>query len=148
MDISKRLSVTGISLLLVMGVAACDKKNGDDPIGSSANSGQVQNDTDHTQNVLDNAENSMDNAGQKIENNLAKAEENLDDAAITAKVKTAILAEPGLKSLQISVDTIQNVTTLTGTVDSQQSSDKAQQVAAAVSGVKSVENKLVIQPSS
>lgn len=131
MDISKRLSVTGISLLLMLGVAACDKKDGDDPIGSSTNNSQVQNDT-----------------GEKIENKLDKAEENLDDAAITAKVKTAILAEPGLKSLEISVDTVQNVTTLTGTVDSQQSSDKAQQVAAAVSGVKSVENKLVVQPSS
>jgi predicted amino acid-binding ACT domain protein len=141
MNISKKLSVTGVSMLLVLGLAACDKKNGDDPIGSSTNDGQVQNDTDHIKNDLD-------NAGQKLENKLDKAEENLDDAAITAKIKAAILAEPGLKSLQISVDTVQNVTTLTGTVDSQQSSDKAQQVAAAVSGVKAVENKLGIQPSS
>lgn len=141
MNISKRLSVTGISMLLVLGLAACDKKNGDDPIGSSTNDGQVQNDKDHIKNDLD-------NAGEKLENKLDKAEENLDDAAITAKVKTAILAEPGLKSLEISVDTVQNVTTLTGTVDSPQNSDKAQQVAAAVSGVKAVENKLVIQPSS
>ena len=141
MNISKKLSVTGVSMLLVLGLAACDKKNGDDPIGSSTNDGQVQNDKDHIKNDLD-------NAGQKLENKLDKAEENLDDAAITAKIKAAILAEPGLKSLQISVDTVQNVTTLTGTVDSQQSSDKAQQVAAAVSGVKAVENKLGIQPSS
>lgn len=146
MDISKRLSVTGITLLLALGLAACDRNDGDNSRGST-NSGQVQNDTD-TQNGLNNAENSLDNAGQKMENTLAKAGENLDDSAITAKVKTAILAEPGLESLQINVDTVQNVTVLTGTVDSQEKSDRAQQVAAAVEGVKSVENKLVVQPSS
>jgi len=43
----------------------------------------------------------------------------IDDAEITTKVKAAIFAEPGLKTLQISVDTIKGVVTLSGSVDSQ-----------------------------
>ena len=42
----------------------------------------------------------------------------VDDAAITAKVKTAIMAEPGLKATEINVDTKDAVVTLTGTVPS------------------------------
>src|SRR5215510_11793565 len=38
----------------------------------------------------------------------------LDDGAITAKVKAALFAEPGLKTLQIEVDTHDAIVTLTG----------------------------------
>ena len=41
-----------------------------------------------------------------------------DDTAITAKVKASILAEPGLKSTQINVETRNATVTLSGTVDS------------------------------
>jgi hyperosmotically inducible protein len=42
----------------------------------------------------------------------------IDDAEITTKVKAGILAEPGFKSLQICLDTIKGVVTLSGSVDS------------------------------
>ena len=41
----------------------------------------------------------------------------VDDATITTKVKSAVFAEPGLKTLQIGVDTKDGVVTLSGTVD-------------------------------
>ena len=41
----------------------------------------------------------------------------LDDAALTAKVKAALFAEPGLKTLQIEVETHEAVVTLSGSVD-------------------------------
>ena len=66
----------------------------------------------------------------------------VDDAAITAKVKTAIMAEPGLKATDINVDTKDAVVTLTGTVDSAPLKDKAKQIASGVSGVKSVQDNL------
>ena len=69
----------------------------------------------------------------------------VDDAAITAKVKTAIMAEPGLKSTDINVDTKDAVVTLTGTVPSAPLKDRAKEIATNVSGVKSVQDNLVAQ---
>jgi osmotically-inducible protein OsmY len=69
----------------------------------------------------------------------------LDSAAITTKVKTAIVAEPGLKSMNISVDTFKDAVQLSGVVDSDQAKARAGQVAAGVPGVKSVRNDLIVQ---
>ena len=67
-----------------------------------------------------------------------------DDTEVTTKVKAQLLGEPGLKSMQISVDTVEGVVTLTGTVDSKANSEKANALAMAVNGVENVVNKLVI----
>jgi hyperosmotically inducible protein len=72
----------------------------------------------------------------------------LSDAAITTRVKAAILAEPGLKSLQINVDTTNRVVKLSGSVDSQTLKDRAQQLASAVEGVESVDNRLVVKSTT
>jgi len=69
----------------------------------------------------------------------------VDDAAITTKVKSAVLAEPGLKTLQINVDTKDAVVTLSGTVDSPELKSKAVQIAQSVQGVKSVNDNLSIK---
>jgi hyperosmotically inducible protein len=66
----------------------------------------------------------------------------LDDAGITAKVKTALLAEKGVNGTSINVDTMQGRVTLTGRVPDQAQVDRAAQVASSVEGVKAVENKL------
>ena len=69
----------------------------------------------------------------------------IDDAAITAKVKTALIGEPGLKAMQIDVDTADGVVTLSGTVDSRTNVNRAVQLAQAVQGVKSVDNRLNVK---
>ena len=74
----------------------------------------------------------------------AKAGVAIADTEITAKVKAAIFAEPGLKTLQISVDTVKGVVTLTGSVKSQSNSDMAKALAVAVHGVKDVDNRLLV----
>jgi osmotically-inducible protein OsmY len=68
-----------------------------------------------------------------------------DDTAITAKVKAAILAEPGLKSLQINVDTKDATVTLTGNVDSDMLRDRAKQIATSTEGVKNVVDNLTVK---
>ena len=70
-----------------------------------------------------------------------------DDAAITAKVKAALLAEPGLKSAQINVDTQDATVTLTGDVTSDMLRDRAKQVAMATDGVKNVVDNLNVRRS-
>lgn len=69
----------------------------------------------------------------------------VDDSAITTKVKSAILGEPGLKSMQISVETYQNTVQLSGFVDNALAKSRAGAVAAGVAGVKSVRNDLVVK---
>jgi osmotically-inducible protein OsmY len=68
----------------------------------------------------------------------------IDDAEITTKVKAAIFAAPGLKTLQISVDTIKGVVTLSGSVDTLASGELAKALAGAVTGVSRVKNQLVL----
>ncbi|MEO8486733.1 MAG: BON domain-containing protein [Betaproteobacteria bacterium] len=71
-----------------------------------------------------------------------KAASAVGDAAITGSVKTALIAEPGLKALEINVDTAGGIVTLTGTVDSSANKARAVQVAQAVTGVVSVVDRL------
>jgi osmotically-inducible protein OsmY len=69
----------------------------------------------------------------------------LDDSAITAKVKSAILQDPALKVMQISVTTHKNVVQLSGFVDTYQMKTRAGTVANDTSGVESVRNDLVVK---
>ena len=71
----------------------------------------------------------------------------VDDTALTAKVKAALLAEPGLKSLQINVETKNAAVVLSGAVDSDVSRQKAKQVASSISGVTSVVDQMTIKSS-
>lgn len=69
----------------------------------------------------------------------------MDDATITTRVKTAIFNDPGLKTLEISVETMQDVVQLSGFVDSAQSKAKAGEIARNVDGVRQLRNNLVIR---
>lgn len=69
----------------------------------------------------------------------------VDDAAITAKVKEAILAEPGLHSLQIGVETYKGTVQLSGFVDTLQSKSRAGELTARVAGVRAVRNDLIVK---
>ena len=75
-----------------------------------------------------------------------KAGDSVGDAALTGKVKTALIADPDVKALKIDVDTRDGVVTLNGSADKSSSAERAVTVARGVDGVKSVENKLVIKP--
>lgn len=69
----------------------------------------------------------------------------VDDAAITGKVKTAILQDPALKVMQIQVTTYKNVVQLSGFVDSPPMIGRAGAVARHVDGVASVQNDLIVK---
>jgi len=78
---------------------------------------------------------------------LSKAGDVAVDSAITVKIKTALLADPDIKSLKIDVDTQDGVVTLSGTVPSATNAARAAQVAKGVDGVKSVQNRLAVKAS-
>ena len=93
----------------------------------------------------------MDRATDKVaaatKETANKVENVADDAAVTTKVKAAILAEPGLKSLQINVDTKDAVVTLEGTVDNDSLKQRAVQIANSTTGVRQVVDKLSVKSS-
>ena len=68
----------------------------------------------------------------------------LDDAAVTAKVKAALLATDGISSSDISVETEQGRVILTGRVPDQMQAERAEDAAERVDGVLSVENRIEI----
>lgn len=74
------------------------------------------------------------------------AGEYTSDSAITAKVKSALLMEKDINSLEIGVETFDRTVQLSGFVDSEWQIDKAMQVAKRVKGVQGVTNDLIHKP--
>jgi hyperosmotically inducible protein len=70
----------------------------------------------------------------------------VDDSTLTAKVKTALIADETTKGTQINVETRDGVVQLAGFVNTDAERDRATQVARGVSGVKDVRNDLEIKP--
>jgi hyperosmotically inducible periplasmic protein len=69
----------------------------------------------------------------------------IDDATVTGRVKTALLADPDIKSSDISVLTVKGVVQLTGFVNNQGQIDQATKIARAAEGASSIKNELKIK---
>ena len=67
------------------------------------------------------------------------------NAALTGKVKSALAADVGLKTVKIDVDSHEGAVTLKGTVDSADTKRRAEATARKVSGVSSVHNELQVK---
>jgi hyperosmotically inducible protein len=72
----------------------------------------------------------------------------MSDAEITTAVKTKLLADKTVGGLKIDVDTKDGVVTLAGPVNSAAERSAALRITRATSGVKSVVNKLTLEPST
>jgi hyperosmotically inducible periplasmic protein len=81
------------------------------------------------------------------EQDRANNREAVSDTTLTGKVKSALAADVGLKTVtSINVDTDKGgVVTLKGRVDSADMKKRAEAVAKKVSGVKSVKNQLEVK---
>jgi hyperosmotically inducible protein len=70
----------------------------------------------------------------------------LDDSMLTGKVKAALIDTDKVKSGQINVESKGGIVQLSGFVTGEGMKDRAGQVAAGVSGVKRVDNVLIVKP--
>ena len=146
MKFVKSWKLLGLSMLVLGGLAACDNPKPAESAGRKidqtvdAAGKKIDQTADAAGRKMGEA---ADKVGEKLGEQGAKTGVAIEDTEITAKVKGSIFAEPGLRTLQISVDTVKGVVTLTGSVDTVQSSDRAKALAAAVAGVKQVDNKLM-----
>ena len=109
MKIKENLMLIGISMLFVCGLTACDKPGPAETAGK-----KIDQTAGEASKKIGEA---ADEIGKKLGEQGEKVSVTIDDAEITTKVKAGIFAEPGLKTLQIGVDTIKGVVTLSGSVD-------------------------------
>jgi hyperosmotically inducible protein len=86
--------------------------------------------------------------GQSAKHLYRATRDKLGDAALTTKIKTALLSDKATRTFGIHVKSNQGLVTLTGKVDSAQAAAHAQSLAANVDGVQSVENRLTWDTSA
>lgn len=69
----------------------------------------------------------------------------IDDSVVTSSVKAALLADPDVKSFDLKVETRKGEVLLSGFVDNQAQMDRATAATHTVSGVKSIQNNLILK---
>ena len=74
--------------------------------------------------------------------------EYIDDASMTTKVKAAFVKDPLVKALAVNVDTFKGTVQLSGFVDTAEQKMRAEQIAAATSGVQGVKNNITVKAAA
>jgi hyperosmotically inducible protein len=72
----------------------------------------------------------------------------IDDTVVTTKVKSALFADPDIKSFDLNVETRKGAVQLSGFVDNQAQIDRAITTTRGVQGVRSVENSISLKVGS
>ena len=86
------------------------------------------------------------NAADAADSTAAKAKTYASDTAITTELKAKFLAEKGLDSMDIKVETNKGVVTLRGQVLKESQSRTAEKIARNIKGVRGVKNKISVMP--
>jgi hyperosmotically inducible periplasmic protein len=124
-----------LGAVLLLALAGCDR----------ADRSKLESDAKQT---VSTAKQAARNAGDEVKRETKQvgdtAGQVIGDTAITAKVTTALHAEKNVRSRDIDVETFQGKVVLKGTVADKRQVELAAQVARSVDGVKSVENRLVV----
>lgn len=136
MNMDNSFKAVFASMMIVSGLAACDKPGPAESAGKKIDQA--------TENVSTSVSNSAEKAGNTIAESSRSTGQAIDDSEITAKIKALLLNEPGLKSLKISVNTEKGEVILTGKADTQANRTKATKIAESVNGVSSVNNQLSV----
>ena len=148
---TNRTPVAVLSMLAAAALlAACEKKTTvtETPAGTAATTTSTTTVTPSptASSAMTATTNAMSSAASATERAAEKTGDAVADAAITGKVKTALIADPDVKALKIDVDTKNNVVTLNGSADTKAHADKAVTIAKGIEGVRSVENRLTVKP--
>ncbi|MET0280265.1 MAG: BON domain-containing protein [Steroidobacteraceae bacterium] len=70
----------------------------------------------------------------------------IDDASLVARIKADLLRSPQVDGLDVNVDAKNGVITLSGTAATDAERVRAEQIAKTATGVKGVDNKIVVKP--
>jgi hyperosmotically inducible periplasmic protein len=80
-------------------------------------------------------------AAQELER---RAQPLVEDASLTARVKAKLAADPEVRAYTIDVDTLEQVVTLSGRVESAAIRAEAEKLTRGTSGVRGVQNNLLV----
>lgn len=125
--------------MVALGFAACSDKPSAEKDAANKSAPAVQKPVMALEKKTDEAE----KAAREKAAAAAKANE-----ALAEKVKSALVAEPGLKTLTVDVTASDGNVTLFGSAHTRAHYDKATQVASKVEGVKAVKNNMAIVAGS
>jgi hyperosmotically inducible protein len=131
-------------LSAMLGLAGCEEKGTAEKAGQQVDRA-VENAEQKIDQAKDQAEQEIDAAKESATATTQSAVDAVDDAAITTRVKSAILTDPLLKGASIEVTTVNGVVTLQGSVNDEPDIARAIEVANTQRGVKSVQNNLVVK---
>lgn len=133
------------ALAATLSLVACgDNRNSANPPSNQSTAPSDRVTADATS-AMNRAGNAADRAAAKTEAAGDKAANAASDAATTAKVKSRLMAEPGIDSLEIDVDTSNGRVTLTGDVDTPQHRARAKELASSVEGVNGVVDRMAVR---
>jgi hyperosmotically inducible protein len=131
------------ALLAVMALAACERP------ASSPSAGQRVDDAtaraeQKAHEAKEGVKSAAADAAKATERAGAEVSDKVKDAAITTSVNAKITQDKQLSVMRINVDTVDGRVLLRGSAPDAASAQRAQQLAASVDGVVSVDNQLVI----
>lgn len=127
-----KLTTVALASALVL-LTACDQKESRTTAGEKVDNAVVEGKQESSK------------AGAYVEDKTSQTVQVVDDAAITTALKVKFVADADLKALDISVDTVGGVVTLTGMAPSATAKDRATEIARTVDGVSNVNNNLTVQ---
>ena len=85
----------------------------------------------------------VDSAGMAVPSTSVGTD--IDDSVVTSNVRAVLLGDPDIKSFDFKVETRKGEVLLSGFVDNQAQLDRATAATRAVSGVKAVQNNVVLK---
>jgi len=129
-----------LSLMSSALLVACDRTDDDRSAGQKLDSAIAK-----TEQSAEQAKQATENAANRVEGAADRMTAKAEDVAVTAKVNAALAGDPRLSALKINVDTVDGKVSLSGFAPDAASRDRAAELAQAVQGVVSVDNKLQVE---
>ena len=131
------------ALALAAALAACSKPQDDRTAGQKLD-GAIAEAKQAGADAKTEASQAMDKAENKLKDATAATSAAVTDAAIVTKINAALMADDRLKATKIDVKAEEGRVTLSGTAPDAGSQARAKTLAAAVEGVRSVDNQLTV----
>lgn len=140
-----RITLLAAAIAAATTLVACGEPRNDAPRTSRVNPPTTSTSVAPADKVTADASAAANRATDRAANAVEKAGDKAGDAATTAKVKARLMAEPGIDSLQIDVDTNAGRVTLSGEVDTPQHRARAKEIAGSIAGVTGVVDRLTLK---
>lgn len=140
---ARRLLTLTATAVLGLTLAACGKPDDDRTVGQKID-GAVAAAEQRTEVAKAEARDAAAEVKADAKEATAEARASVDDAGITVAVNAALAGDPKLSALKIDVDTSNGRVELKGTAPDDSSRRRATDLARAVKGVVSVDNRLVV----